>query len=341
MPRSPSRHVDDPRLVGERLRAARKSCGLAQRALAFPGCTAAYISLIENGARIPSYQILRELARRLEVSADYLATGAEAPADDPFVEAQFAVCQGKNREANAVYQSFVSAGGSPNLVARAKIGLGLLAYESGELEDAIELLEQAYDKTAGPDGAVAADRLGRAYASTGRTEAALTLFKRQLAEARAREDPIEATRFGVLLATTQLEIGDAAAAKATLGEILYQAAECSDPTRRATGYWTRSRFHASRGEQGLSRRYAGLALTTLEAAEHARYIAEVFLLLGTLKSRQGRTCGAPTDLDEPIRSLAFQASGSMPAHSNRPALNDQPLQSARPSPGLMIEPRMV
>src|ERR671922_1716178 len=77
MPRQKSTHVDDPRAVGRRLRDAREKAGLSQRQLAFPGCSPAYISRIESGDRIPSLQLLRELGRRLGVSEDWLATGAE------------------------------------------------------------------------------------------------------------------------------------------------------------------------------------------------------------------------------------------------------------------------
>lgn len=70
-----SRHVDSPAASGERLRAARVAAGLSQRKLAFDGCSPAYISRLESGDRIASLQVLRELGRRLGVSADYLATG--------------------------------------------------------------------------------------------------------------------------------------------------------------------------------------------------------------------------------------------------------------------------
>ena len=72
-PRTP--HYDDPVAVGARLRAAREAAGLSQRELAFPGCSAAYISRIERGERIPSLQVMRELAQRLGVTDAELAYG--------------------------------------------------------------------------------------------------------------------------------------------------------------------------------------------------------------------------------------------------------------------------
>jgi transcriptional regulator with XRE-family HTH domain len=74
-PRTP--HFDDPADVGKRLHAAREAAGLSQRDLAFPGCSAAYISRIERGERVPSLQVMRELARRTGVTEGELAYGRD------------------------------------------------------------------------------------------------------------------------------------------------------------------------------------------------------------------------------------------------------------------------
>jgi transcriptional regulator with XRE-family HTH domain len=70
-------HVDDPAAVGRRLKDARVAAGLSQRQLSFPGCSAAYISRLEAGDRVPSLQLLRKLAVRLAADDQYLATGIE------------------------------------------------------------------------------------------------------------------------------------------------------------------------------------------------------------------------------------------------------------------------
>jgi transcriptional regulator with XRE-family HTH domain len=70
-------HYDDPVAVGRRLHEAREAARLSQRELAFAGCSAAYISRIERGERIPSLQVLRELARRIGVTETRLAYGRE------------------------------------------------------------------------------------------------------------------------------------------------------------------------------------------------------------------------------------------------------------------------
>jgi transcriptional regulator with XRE-family HTH domain len=70
-------HVDDPAAVGRRLKEARLAAGLSQRQLSFPGCSAAYVSRLEGGDRVPSLQLLRKLAQKLGADEEYLATGVE------------------------------------------------------------------------------------------------------------------------------------------------------------------------------------------------------------------------------------------------------------------------
>jgi transcriptional regulator with XRE-family HTH domain len=76
-------HVDDPAAVGRRLKEARLAAGLSQRQLSFPGCSAAYISRLEAGDRVPSLQLLRKIAAKLGADEDYLATGVERVEQDP------------------------------------------------------------------------------------------------------------------------------------------------------------------------------------------------------------------------------------------------------------------
>lgn len=100
-------HVDDPVAVGRRLRGARRAAGLSQRALAFPGCSAAYISRIERGERIPSLQVLRELSLRCDVSEASLTWGTDRPLDEEVSRSIRALHEaetgGKRAERQAAY----------------------------------------------------------------------------------------------------------------------------------------------------------------------------------------------------------------------------------------------
>src|SRR5437764_12106579 len=66
-----------PESIGQRLRRLRLERGFSQRDLSSPGVSYAYISRIEAGARRPSVKALRQLARKLGVSVEYLETGSD------------------------------------------------------------------------------------------------------------------------------------------------------------------------------------------------------------------------------------------------------------------------
>lgn len=70
-------HYDSPLEVGARVLQARVAAGLSQRALAFPGCSAAYVSRMERGERVPSLQVIRVISEKTGVSEDWLAWGKE------------------------------------------------------------------------------------------------------------------------------------------------------------------------------------------------------------------------------------------------------------------------
>jgi transcriptional regulator with XRE-family HTH domain len=76
-------HVDDPAAVGRRLKEARLAAGLSQRQLSFPGCSAAYISRLEAGDRVPSLQLLRKIAAKLDADEQFLATGVPRVEQEP------------------------------------------------------------------------------------------------------------------------------------------------------------------------------------------------------------------------------------------------------------------
>lgn len=75
----PSR-VFDPRLLGPRIRAARKACGMHRAELAYQ-CGASdgsTVSKWERGECVPSSASLALIALTLKVSADHLLFGGDA-----------------------------------------------------------------------------------------------------------------------------------------------------------------------------------------------------------------------------------------------------------------------
>jgi transcriptional regulator with XRE-family HTH domain len=67
--------------IGNRIRRRRLELGLTQHALAGDDLSTAHISRLEANQRQPSMKVLRKLAPRLAVSAHWLETGAEDPAE--------------------------------------------------------------------------------------------------------------------------------------------------------------------------------------------------------------------------------------------------------------------
>jgi tetratricopeptide (TPR) repeat protein len=291
MPRRPSTHVDDPHAVGRRLREARHAASLTQRQLSFEGCTAAYVSRIEAGARVPSLQILHEFAKRLDVSPEYLATGQDGgkQLSSELLEAEVALRLGDDQRAAELYDCARADARSPAALASAQLGLGRLALRRGDVTSGIALLEEALgsDALAPGDASAAASALGRSYASQTRYDEAFSLFERFLADAKARGDDFDQIRFALLLANAYIDHADYARAHATLGEVLELARKTADPMLRASLYWSQSRVHLSEGEPDRAAEYAQLALATLRASEQTLEAARVLQLLAFIENDRG------------------------------------------------------
>lgn len=132
-------HVDAPTAVGLRLKDARLAAGLSQRQLSFPGCSAAYISRLEAGDRVPSLQLLRKLALRLNADEEYLATGVERVEQAPpeLVEAEVAHRLGDHELAKERYEQVLEATSAPGAREQAAKALARLRGETlaGELAE--------------------------------------------------------------------------------------------------------------------------------------------------------------------------------------------------------------
>jgi tetratricopeptide (TPR) repeat protein len=293
MPRQKSTHVDNPQAVGERLKEARERAGLSQRQLSFPGCSPAYISRIESGDRIPSLQLLRELGKRLGVSEDYLATGAEdaAQADSVLVEAEVALRLGQLEEAESGYRSALDGAVEDRGRADALAGLGQVAFHRGEPKEAVHSFERAlalYGSN-GTDQPDLADSLGRAYAMVGEHESAIGIFESCLETAEREGDVIAMMRFGVLLGNALIDSGNLGRAEEVLGRVLALSKESSSPSVLAHLYWSQSRLHAERNNPETAARYAQRALEVLRLTEDTYRTARAHQLLAHIELDRGNS----------------------------------------------------
>jgi tetratricopeptide (TPR) repeat protein len=301
MPRTPATHVDDPLLVGERLKQARLAAGYSQRALAFPGCTAAYISRIEAGERVPSLQLIHEFARRLRVAPQYLATG---------VDAEVALRLG---EVDVAIRMFTERLEERPGDARALAGLGRVAFREADHVRTIDLLEQALEANKGrcltDVGAV--ETLARAYALTGAVAEAVALLDRGVAEAEAAGAFVERIRFRVLLANALIDSGAVNRAEEVLAETITDVEALRDPRALARVYWTQSRLHSHHKDPNVGARYAQRALEILERTEDQGYIALAYHLVAAAENTAGK---AEAALHHLARGRALFGPEMLPRH---------------------------
>jgi transcriptional regulator with XRE-family HTH domain len=207
-------HVDSPEAVGKRLKEARLAAGMSQRELSFPGCTAVYICRIEKGDRVPSLQLLRELARRLGMDENYLAAGAaRVDETEGLVEADVALRLDQLELAEHLYTQTLEASTDRVNRGRALGGLGEIHLRAGRLDEAIELLEESRrllrDGLAVYPGIV--DALARAYGLASEFEQAIRL-EHSLSSPRPRDDLAEA-RFSIC-SPVLIDNGNLASARA-------------------------------------------------------------------------------------------------------------------------------
>ena len=305
-------HVDDPVSVGRRLKDARLAAGMSQRELSFPGCTAVYICRIERGDRVPSLQVLRELARRVGVSEEYMAMGSEAVGEtDPLLDADVALRLGQFELAEHLYTQALERTTDRVHRARALGGLGEIDFHAGRLDDAVERLEEARvllgGSIAGYPGIV--DSLARVYWMRDEYEVAIAVLEEALGLARSRGDEHADTRFSVLLANVLIDSGSLSSARELLGKTLAKAAGATDPVLQARLYWSQSRLHSAENNPEVAVRYARMALAAIEVTDHTAYAARAHHLLAYVELERGNAAEA-LELLERGYPLAVSSGGA-------------------------------
>ena len=305
-------HVDNAVDVGKRLKEARLAAGMSQRELSFPGCTAVYVCRIEQGDRVPSLQVLRELARRVGVDEEYLATGTAAGREsDQLLEANVALRLDQLEIAEHLYAQVLDTAVHPRQRGRALGGLGQIDLHAGRLADAIERLEEARDLLGDDivDEAGIVDALARAYSIRGEYEAAAGVLEHSIPLAQARDDEQLLARFSILLANVLIDSGNLPAARELLGKAIAKATGITDPTVQARLYWSQSRLHSAEHNGEAAARYARMALAAIELTENVEYAARAHHLMAHVELERGNAEEA-LELLERGRELAVRAGGA-------------------------------
>jgi tetratricopeptide (TPR) repeat protein len=275
--------------IGERLRRLRTERALSQRELSAPGVSYAYISRIEAGARRPSVKALRQLARKLGVTAEFLETGAEIHDFERrelrLADAELRLRLGGEAE-HAEHQFELLAresadAGDATSEVRAQVGLGLLAFDQGDNERAAKLLEVAVEGSAvSPTGRPEVfATLGRAWCATGQAERAVALFERcrAIVAEEAPDDVATDVRYASYLSAALTDLGDYDRAQEVLRGVVRSSDTLSDPHTRVRLYWSLGRVAGNAGRPRASLGYFRRAVALLEATEHTLHLGRAHL----------------------------------------------------------------
>jgi tetratricopeptide (TPR) repeat protein len=270
--------------IGERLRRLRLERNLSQRELSSPGVSYAYISRIEAGTRQPSVKALRMLARKLNVSVEYLETGREIGDDaqrelrmaDAELRLRLDDVEGAEGELRDLLAESIQSGDTLG-AARAHSSLGFVAFQAGRHPEAIEHLEASLELLA-PSPAARPDiyaTLGQAFALIGRPERAVELFRRCLDELEQQSPRDDATyvRFSTYLSYALSDLGDLSGAQAAVQQALAHTGRESDPYTRVRLYWSLARLAEFEGRGVTALAYVRRAIALLEATDDTLHLA--------------------------------------------------------------------
>lgn len=285
------KYYDDPVALGRRLRETRETAGLSQRELSFPGCTAAYISRIEKGERVPSLQLIREFASRLGVTEEFISHGDHRPQNRAatFVEARVALRMDDIDAASELAHAALDNAKSNADRARASALFGEIDLQRGEVAAAIESLERA--RTLDPELEAAdpqfAESLGRAYVRAVEYESAIAVFERNRARAEGEGDLLNELRFSSLLANAYADTANFAAAEKILARAINLSEQVDRPFERAKALWAQSRLHSFQQDPAGAARYAERALEILEVSDQSFHAGLAHLLLAHIELDRG------------------------------------------------------
>jgi transcriptional regulator with XRE-family HTH domain len=294
--------------IGQRLKRLRTERGLSQRELSAPGVSYAYISRIEAGSRQPSVKALRQLARKLGVSPDYLETGRDIDERETrelrIADAELMLRLDNPAEAQETLRNAVAdslRAGDNEHAARARIALAIAADEAGDHTAAIEGLEEALalDRPSPVERIDVYFTLGRAYGAVGRLQRQIELFESCLDEVteQAPQDAAAQIRYRVALSYALADVGDFARAETVVHDALETARSLEDPYMRVRVYWSLARLSEMEGHSSAALRYVRRAIALLEATEDTLHLARAHVLCAWIMTSSGDATGAREQLD--------------------------------------------
>ena len=315
--------------LGERVRALRVAAGMTQVELAGGRFSKEYISQIERGKTRPTQATVAWLAERLGVDEGFLSVGVSTE-DRTKVEALLARAEALSEahqysEAIEAFTDARSAGTwAPAFELRALSGAAWALQQSGDINPALELLQQARDVAEGPqfsdvDRADVLFRIGVCRYKLSSVGTAVALFDEALALAERSGLPCDLLRADILGWRSRCHRlqRDYVAAHEDVERALELAQDLGDRRAIANTYFQASLIAQRQGHWVLSRSYAQRAKDLYQELNDERNVGRLLLALGGLTLLLG-------DEDQAVEHL--KASFSQALESDSPPDAAQALQ---------------
>jgi transcriptional regulator with XRE-family HTH domain len=287
--------------VGDRLRSLRIAAGLTQSDLAGGRFSKEYVSQIERGKTRPTPETLEWLAERLDVDPAYLVGGVSAEARGR-VEAALARAEALSESGEHVAAARAFADLRPDAAATAAVDLELrlllgetwsLAH-SGEVKQALRLLERARDLAEGPsfsdvDRAAVLLRFGVCRYNLSSISTAVSLLTTALELADRSGLPCDLLRGDILdwRSRCYRRQRDWQAAREDVERALELAESANDRRASAQAYFQASLVAEREGHWLLARTYAERARGYYEELEDRANVGRLLNNLGGLNFTLG------------------------------------------------------
>jgi tetratricopeptide (TPR) repeat protein len=301
--------------LGERLRQLRVAGGMTQTELAGDRFSKEYVSQIERGKTKPTVETIRWLADRLGVDADYLANGVDAD-ERGRVEAALARSDAllearRNDEALEELERIrtaVLATGLPELTARLLTSEATVRIRSGEVREAVALLERARGLSEGSgfsdiERADVLFRLGVARYKLNSIQTAIGLFDEALKLAERSEIRSDQLRSNIIAWRSRCyrRRRDLEAAREDVERALELAESLNDRRTAADVYFQASIIADREGHWVLARSYAERAKVAYEELSDRSNLGRLLNNLGGLNFLLGHPDEAVELLKDAVR----------------------------------------
>jgi tetratricopeptide (TPR) repeat protein len=314
--------------LGERLRQLRVAAGMTQTDLAGDRFSKEYVSQIERGKTRPTRDTVEWLAQRLGVDPGFLERGVSADerrrVETLLTRAEALTESQQFEDAIAEFENCktaVLATGVTELEVRHLSGEAWARMESGEIKNAIELLNRARMLAEAPefsdvDRADVFFRLGVCRYQLSSIATAVGLLNEALTLAEGSQLPCDRLRADVLAWRSRCyrRQRDLEAAREDVERALELAQALDDPGKTADVYFQASLVSERMGHWVQARNYAERAKVHYEQLNDERNVGRLLNNLGGLNFQLGKSEQAIEDLKNAYRVLLDKGSDAEAAN---------------------------